>query len=362
MKWTKENMFEPSGCLTREAFEALVNDKLSANARALADEHMASCPFCSDALEGFLSQKKQNFTEIMVIADNAFDKILAQRQNRHDKKRTIRLLSISIAASILLMVGLFFLINTPTSKMQMAESLPKKDTVKIKPAEQLARVEEKKIEKEKKPAPSSKEIHNKPKQNTVKFTAPVVVSENESEESVSTIEAKEAPKDATAETAALKSKETGNDKTSDDKVSDKIEESYHKKAEVKQEFRGYSSTYGAQRAVAKKAQEAEPGMLADEIPQYPGGEIALKAFINQNLQYPKQAVEMSISGRVFVSFMVEEDGTIRNIKVIRGLGGGCDDEAIRIIKLMPKWIPGRQNGHSVKSNFTLPIIFNLQNK
>jgi len=80
-------------------------------------------------------------------------------------------------------------------------------------------------------------------------------------------------------------------------------------------------------------------------------------FLYKNAVYPPLAKEKKISGKVFVQFVVEKDGKISNIKVIRGIGGGCDEEAMRVISLMPAWKPGTQNGKPVPVYFTLPIIF-----
>jgi Ca-activated chloride channel family protein len=108
-----------------------------------------------------------------------------------------------------------------------------------------------------------------------------------------------------------------------------------------------------------KGLKTEPIAFVEQMPEYPGGEKALQSFLSQNLKYPAIAKEMGISGRVIVRFMVDEKGNISDIKIIRGIGGGCDEEAVRIIKKMGKWAPGKQNGKSVKTYFTLPIIFSL---
>ncbi|HEY4785792.1 MAG TPA: energy transducer TonB, partial [Bacteroidales bacterium] len=100
--------------------------------------------------------------------------------------------------------------------------------------------------------------------------------------------------------------------------------------------------------------------MVEKTPEFPGGQEALNTFLKQNLQYPKTAKEMGISGRVIVQFMVNENGDISDIKVIRGIGGGCDEEAVRVIKKMGKWVPAKQNGKAVKSLFTLPITFSLK--
>jgi protein TonB len=83
-------------------------------------------------------------------------------------------------------------------------------------------------------------------------------------------------------------------------------------------------------------------------------------FIAENVKYPAMAREAGISGNVFVSFVVNRNGEISNVKILRGIGGGCDEEAIRVVRLMPSWIPGKQNGKPVPVQFNLPIKFILK--
>jgi TonB family protein len=82
-------------------------------------------------------------------------------------------------------------------------------------------------------------------------------------------------------------------------------------------------------------------------------------YITKNLVYPSEAKKNKIEGRVFVSFIVEKDGSITNVKVLRGLGSGCDEEAIRIVEKMPNWTPGSNSGKPINVKFTLPIRFSL---
>lgn len=101
-------------------------------------------------------------------------------------------------------------------------------------------------------------------------------------------------------------------------------------------------------------------MTLEEPPTFPAGEKALQKFICENTKYPKSAIEEKISGTVYVQFIVEKDGSISDVKVIRGIGGGCDEEAVRVIKQLPDWIPGKQNGVPVRAYFMIPITFNLK--
>ena len=95
------------------------------------------------------------------------------------------------------------------------------------------------------------------------------------------------------------------------------------------------------------------------VPKFPGGMGALSRFISDNIKYPQKARDNNIQGRVILKFVVDKDGSIIDIQVTRGLGGGCDEEAIRVMKLMPKWKPGMQNGNPIKVYYTLPISFYL---
>lgn len=99
-------------------------------------------------------------------------------------------------------------------------------------------------------------------------------------------------------------------------------------------------------------------MLSPEVePQFPGGAEALYKFIEDNLRYPPLAAENNIGGRVFIQFVVDTDGTIQNPRILRDIGGGCGQEALRIVKLMPKWIPAKQDGKDVAALFTLAVTF-----
>ncbi len=106
--------------------------------------------------------------------------------------------------------------------------------------------------------------------------------------------------------------------------------------------------------------QAEIFTVVEEQPGYPGGEEARIGYLQQNIKYPEEAKELGIQGKVFVTFVVEVDGTISDVRVLRGIGGGCDEEAIRVVRSMPKWVPGKQRGVPVRVQFNLPIKFTLQ--
>ncbi len=109
----------------------------------------------------------------------------------------------------------------------------------------------------------------------------------------------------------------------------------------------------------KEEAEEEIFVFVEEEASFPGGVDALYAYLNKNLQYPELARESNISGTVVIKFVVEKDGSITRASILREIGGGCGKEALRVVKGMPKWKPGKQSGRAVRSEFTLPVQFEL---
>ena len=101
-------------------------------------------------------------------------------------------------------------------------------------------------------------------------------------------------------------------------------------------------------------------VIVDEMPEFPGGDIALINYIKQNLRYPAFAHEMGIQGRVAMSFIIESDGSISNIDVSRSPAEELSQEAIRLVKSMPKWTPGKKKGTPVRVKYLLPITFRIK--
>ncbi len=94
-------------------------------------------------------------------------------------------------------------------------------------------------------------------------------------------------------------------------------------------------------------------------PTFPGGEANLYKFISDSLQYPVLAQEKMIQGSVVVSFVIDHDGSIKEVKILKDIGGGCGKEAARIVSIMPRWVPGEADGKPVRVRFTLPFRFKL---
>jgi protein TonB len=102
--------------------------------------------------------------------------------------------------------------------------------------------------------------------------------------------------------------------------------------------------------------------VVEQMPDFPGGPAEMMKYIQKNIHYPEIEKEANISGKCFVKFVVEMDGSISNVEILKGVPGGpgCDKEAVRVVKSMPKWSAGKQNGRAVRVYYNLPIVFRLQ--
>ena len=118
--------------------------------------------------------------------------------------------------------------------------------------------------------------------------------------------------------------------------------------------------YVAPEVQEEEVEEQEIFQIVEEMPDFPGGTAKLVDYLQKNIKYPQMARESGIQGRVFVNFVVEPDGHVSNVKIMRSLGGGCDEEAMRVVKAMPKWKPGKQRGKAVRVSYILPVVFKLQ--
>jgi protein TonB len=121
-----------------------------------------------------------------------------------------------------------------------------------------------------------------------------------------------------------------------------------------------TTVYAAPSAPIPPPKKPEVYSYVEQMPSFPGGEEKLFQYLNDNMKYPSMARETNIQGKVFVNFVVDEEGKISNVKVLRGIGAGCDEEAVRVVKAMPNWKPGKQNGRAVPVSYNLPIQFKLQ--
>ncbi|MBO4740397.1 MAG: TonB family protein [Bacteroidales bacterium] len=112
--------------------------------------------------------------------------------------------------------------------------------------------------------------------------------------------------------------------------------------------------------IEDEKKEVEIFVVVESMPEYPGGETELYKYLGNSINYPEQARNLGLQGKVYVTFVVEKDGSIANPKVLRDIGGGCGEEALRVVRSMPKWKPGKQHGKNVRVQYNLPVLFQLE--
>ncbi|MBK7965013.1 MAG: energy transducer TonB [Bacteroidetes bacterium] len=115
----------------------------------------------------------------------------------------------------------------------------------------------------------------------------------------------------------------------------------------------------AQQLPEKDPSDENVFIAVEVMPEFPGGTAAMMEYLSKSVKYPSDALEAKITGKVFVSFIINEKGKVTDAKVLRGIGTSCDNEAIRVVNEMPNWKPGTQSGKAVKVKYTLPIAFKL---
>lgn len=171
-----------------------------------------------------------------------------------------------------------------------------------------------------------------PKLTTIKFTPPVIKKDNEVKQE--DVPDQEELKDKTVATVTVK----GN--TDQD----------------------LSELSGDGNKVVEEVVDTKVYQYVEQMPQLPGGggNAAIVAAIQKSVKYPRMAQNNGVEGRIFVSFTVNAEGNVSDVKVVKGLGSGLDEETIRAVKTLPKFIPGKQNGRAVSVSFTVPITFKIQ--
>jgi len=112
--------------------------------------------------------------------------------------------------------------------------------------------------------------------------------------------------------------------------------------------------------VEEEEEEEQILMSAEVMPEFPGGFGEFSKYLQKNVEYPDLAMETNTQGKVYVKFLVRKDGSTDQVSIIRGIGAGCDEEAVRVIKSVPKWSPGMQMGKPVNVWYTLPVNFQLE--
>lgn len=325
-------LFNPSGCLSEQVIEAYVSHALSAPQQQEVDTHLQTCALCRDAVEGYL------LNPVAVPDFNAMiDRKIQgnQQEDRLTNRRMNRITTVlAIAATLILFLGIYWIIidQIPQQKQEVAmmEMAPVPDSlsppvpVPLPPPENTTRVKD----------PAMFMVPDV-------VTDSVVVAENYTRDEVSM---------ASDEEATLPVQE------------DKSGNHIHAAKEQMEEKATLRTGVSAKRKATGKAEVVEDKpvyAMVEEMPEYPGGEEARLRFLAENLTYPQVAKESGIEGTVYLTMVIDETGSLKDVRVIRGIGGGCDEEAVRVIKKMPRWKPATQAGKPVSVKYTLPVRFKL---
>ena len=260
----------------------------------------------------------------------------AYKLRRGTSNRNIKALLILLIAAALIGGYLVYKIQADKAAAERAAYMEQLELSKLQEQAKKEKKEEKKVEK-----PKIEPIKELPQvRETQKFTAPVI----KKDELVKEDNQMKAMDELDANTAVgTKDQEGTKDRTIEAAREAVVEAApVEVKEEVKQE-------------VTQKIFD-----VVEQQPQFPGGQAALFSWLSQNIHYPPVAEENGIYGRVTVSFVVEPDGSISNVQVVRGVDPSLDKEAVRVTKAMPKWQPGKQNGQAVRVKYNLPVTFKLQ--
>lgn len=249
--------------------------------------------------------------------------VLRKLYNKHMNRATI--------AGILLFV---LAICTPVIARYVKGKFPAK-TEKLESREVFL-AEPPPIDPKKEPPPPPPKVDPPPIKDQIKFVPPVVKKDEEVLEEEPPPPTVEEIKDKEISTVTREGEEGG------------IDASLLEPAD------------GPPAVIEEPVKEEEPFTFVEQQPTFPGGEAAMLKFIYDNIKYPAIARENGISGTVHIQFVVSKTGEISKAKVLRGIGGGCNEEAIRVVNMMPNWNPGKHNGRAVPVTFTMPIKFVLQ--
>ena len=238
--------------------------------------------------------------------------------------------------SLLVMFAIGLAIAVIVAVKGVVENAMKSDVAMESDVELSKLAEKKEAKAERKEEPKQEKIEVEKVKSSIKFTAPVIKKDSEVKPEEELKSQEDLNKDKTA-IGAFDVK--GNDEAGGT-VLKAVEEIAQPEPKHEEENKVFD--------------------VVEQMPSYPGGMGALMQWLGQNMQYPVVAAENGIQGRVIVQFVVEKDGSITDVRVARGVDPYLDKEAARVVKMMSRWIPGKQNGSAVRVKYTVPVVFKLQ--
>lgn len=403
-------LFTRSGCLSSQGMEHFLQGDVSGSERERIQKHLDTCILCSDAIEGMnlIDDKASISNAVQDINQRLTDNLINSASDSRSKAanpNTI-LLYFAAAASVVLLVGLLLFLNNPLKDMISQKTtrvlevekktIPQKPGAREKDMDKMLhdRRDEKKktveingdaaavdspeitIIKEDKGKPTpSQSVAVKPNGSSLEAFM-------ESEENHILVEESPGryPDIASTQPMAyylaevtvrnsdlqpITHSEISLTKTKELPAND-AEESLlsarEKKAGNKNDMQALTAQVPPSGTGLKNSNELVSSHFFNPVevmPEFPGGYEGLNDYLSRHLNYPEQAKEQNIEGRVVLSFLIDEEGYPTGVKVIRGIGSACDEESMRVIQAMPRWKPATQNGEAVSVMFTLPVNFNI---
>ena len=392
------SLFMASGCLTAGALEQMASGGLSDELSFTAENHLRSCAFCRDSYEGILLWLRGDGTQEDTILNTTNEKRIKLSSSSptgksHDYETRISKINerlknriqahhqtasvtktrkisnpyrwVALAASIILFAGIFYLVKfRPTfNESSLAITKEEKKDGLMPSSPNAVRDTFSEINKE-----QHADVPKKPAQEASgsRNTGSIAKADHESEIIISDepdVANQEVTESMSATVGGIPSVPEQNDFAREEVFVPSVKDTQTEEAVFIEGIRVRKG--GVKKSLSREAdiktyEEGEVFMVVEEMPQFPGGDGALKKFLTENIVYPDSAKLQSIEGNVHIRFVVLPTGEISNAMVIRRIGGGCDGEALRVINLMPKWNPGKQKGKPVKTQMTIPIEFKLK--
>ena len=378
-------LFTPSGCLTDETLNLFVSGSMEGPELGMAEEHIAGCPLCADAADGLRLWLEAN-PSIYGISENQ-DSPAPEPDGEQPFGHSYRL-RLDGSKPALFEERTNSLNNHIQQRLQEYKLLEPEPGKRLlyKPFAWLAaaamlvlfiggsyvlwihnQLDNQKL--------AQKLKMDSPLRYDISDTLPFPPSESKS---VLTIVYNRKKGVQTPPVLAIITEEVSraasNDVLVKSSTTDDVEFSEYRHMKKSDSREDESNTYTDSRAnpvpavrhggaAMKKEDPDETGTIltyVKEMPSFPGGDSERLKFLSKNIRYPQQASENGVHGTVFVSFVVKKDGSLDDVKILQGIGNGCDEEAIRVVKKMPRWNPGYQNGKKVAVLFHMNIDFRLK--
>jgi protein TonB len=355
-------MFNDSGCLSQDALEHYLQHLLTDDERKLVDDHLSSCPLCSDAIEG-LSEKSTSYSPGIASHSRHINMRLRRRFN-YDPSRmqssrkgpALRTLLIPAAASIIIMLGIigyFHYFFPEGQELAIAEN-------EIPPVQ----AEERTIVMENEEVPNTSQTDHPAVGGVMDKSSEedevvdkVSIGAGSAVQEIQPIEVQINDNDVPGEEVILA--EVNEDITiAKSDVLDESQEVYADEEMVVAEEMEVPSATAKSRAMREEKKSSQEMVFAivEQMPEFPGGMDSLQHFLLHNLIYPEN-IEHKTDTTVIAQFIINKRGKIKNIVIVRSAGQAFDDEVIRVIKLMPDWTSGMQRGKPVSVKYNLPIGF-----